>query len=141
MLAISGAVSLAARSGGHLPDGIQILIVARVCSPVASLYAVVDPGGVGDPGRELRSLRRKPDELERRLRFQDSHEPSSDKILFAYLVVFWTIALSNFVAQFGFVALCIGMFPAAFWCLAVTGHAVGALAAERAASRPATSEA
>ena len=127
VLAASGAISLAARSG-ELPDGIQILIVMALFAG-ALLFAVailvisivlivsfvrfVETDELRD-AFDLPTIR---DELRNNL--------------FEYLVVFWTITLSNFVAQFGFVAFCVGMFPAAFWCVAVMGHAVGSLAARR----------
>ena len=125
VLAISGAISLAARSGS-LPDGIQILIVAALLAG-ALLYAVailtVSIVLVVSFVRFVQTGELK-DAFDFRAAIAELRQN-----LFPYLLVFWTITLSNFVAQFGFVALCVGMFPAAFWCVAVMGHAIGAVAA------------
>jgi hypothetical protein len=46
---------------------------------------------------------------------------------FQALLVFF---VASFIAQFGFIALCIGLFPAAFWSMCVFGYAMGELALE-----------
>jgi hypothetical protein len=46
---------------------------------------------------------------------------------FRALLVFF---VASFIAQFGFIILCIGLFPAAFWSICVFGYVMGGLALE-----------
>ena len=46
----------------------------------------------------------------------------------AYLMGLLAIILAGFIAQFGFLVFCIGVFPAAFWSTCVAGYVVGELA-------------
>ncbi len=46
----------------------------------------------------------------------------------AYLTALLAILLASFIAQFGFIALCIGIFPAIFWSACVVGYVIGELA-------------
>lgn len=45
-----------------------------------------------------------------------------------YVLGLLAILLSGFIAQFGILLFCIGVFPAAFWSICVFGHVVGQLA-------------
>lgn len=45
-----------------------------------------------------------------------------------YLTALLAILLASFIAQFGFIVLCIGIFPAMFWSACVMGYVVGDLA-------------
>lgn len=130
VLAMSGALSLAIGSD-ELPGGIKILIALALfagalvyavliivvsVAVLVSLVRFVETGQLAD-AIDIRGAYRK-----------------VRNNLFPYLVAFWTIGLANFAAQFGFLILCIGMFPAAFWCVAVTGHAIGSAASSDTAS-------
>ena len=46
----------------------------------------------------------------------------------AYLTALLAILLASFIAQFGFIVLCIGIFPAIFWSACVMGYVIGELA-------------
>ncbi len=46
----------------------------------------------------------------------------------AYLMALLAIMLASFIAQFGFIILCIGIFPAFFWSACVMGYVIGELA-------------
>ena len=45
-----------------------------------------------------------------------------------YLTALLAILLASFIAQFGFIVFCIGIFPAMFWSACVMGYVVGELA-------------
>lgn len=45
-----------------------------------------------------------------------------------YVLGLLAVLLAGFIAQFGFLLFCIGVFPAAFWSICVFGHVVGQLA-------------
>ena len=46
----------------------------------------------------------------------------------AYLTALLAILLASFIAQFGFIVFCIGIFPAFFWSACVMGYVIGELA-------------
>ncbi len=46
----------------------------------------------------------------------------------AYLMALLAILLAGFIAQFGFIVFCIGIFPAFFWSACVMGYVIGELA-------------
>ncbi len=45
-----------------------------------------------------------------------------------YLTALLAILLASFIAQFGFIVFCIGIFPAFFWSACVMGYVIGELA-------------
>lgn len=57
-----------------------------------------------------------------------------------YLLAIAAFIVANFIAQFGFLLFCIGLFPATFWSQCVGAYALGEVACrDPGTARPASS--